>query len=132
MRNAAAEVYSEVKDGHMLNKRAKRESDRAIRANVKREMAKPRKTKSAKIAEEKLDLARIPEQPSATVPGIVDKIIPSSSLSNPETAQIAVDGPERGYRDFRVENALTDENGDDIKLKKGSRVEVTVTEDPLE
>jgi hypothetical protein len=116
----------------MPHKSAKKESEISIRASVKKEMAKPRMTKSAKIAEEKLDLARNPEQPSATVPGIVDKIIPSSGLSKPETAQIAVDGAERGYRDFRMENALTDENGDDVKLKKGSRVEITVTKNPLE
>jgi hypothetical protein len=30
---------------------------------------------------------------------------------------------------LRIENSLTDEHGDEIKLEKGARVEVTVTED---
>jgi hypothetical protein len=61
------------------------------------------------------------------MPGTVDKIIPSSSPSQPETAQIAVDGPDHRYRDLRIENTLTDEHGDEVRLKKGAHVKVTVT-----
>ena len=64
------------------------------------------------------------------MPGTVDKIIPSPRPSQPEKAQIAVDVADHRYRDLRIENALTDENGDDVKLKKGARVEVTVTAAP--
>ncbi len=80
-----------------------------------------------KIAELNLDIARIPEQPSVTFPGTVDKIVASPRPSRSEKAQIAVDGADRGYRDLRIENTLTDEHGDDVKLKKGAHVEVTVT-----
>ena len=92
-------------------------------------MAKPRMAKSARIAELNLDTTRIPEQPSITMPGIVDKIIPSRHPSNPEEAQIAVDGTNR-HRDLRITNTLTDEHGQDVKLKKGAHVEVTVTAEP--
>jgi hypothetical protein len=44
--------------------------------------------------------------------------------------QISIEGPDRRYRDLRIENALTDEHGDDVKLKKGTRVEVTITAEP--
>ena len=114
----------------MLYKKAKKELSNATRASVKREMAKPRITRSARIAELDLDTARIPEQPSAIMPGTVDKLIPSPGPSQPEKAQIAVDDADRGYRDLRIENALTDEHGDDVKLKKGAHVEVTVTAEP--
>jgi hypothetical protein len=77
-----------------------------------------------------LDTSRIPEQPSVTMPGTVDKIIPSPRPSKPERAQIAVDGADQPHRNLRFENTLTDEHGDDVKLKKGAHVEVTVTEDP--
>jgi hypothetical protein len=77
-----------------------------------------------------LDTSRIPEQPSATLPGIVDKLIPSAGPSQPEKAQIAVDGADCLYRDLRIENTLTDEHGDDVKLKKGAHVDVTVTAEP--
>jgi hypothetical protein len=99
----------------------------AIRASVKKEMAKPRMARSARMAELKLDWARIPDQPSNTMPGTVDKIIPPRPPSQPEKAQIAVDSADHGHRDLRIENMLTDEHGDDVKLKKGARVEVTVT-----
>ncbi len=89
-------------------------------------MAKPRMTKSARIAELNLDTSRIPEQPSITLPGTVDKIVPSSPPSQPEKAQIGVDGSDPGYRDLLIENLLTDEHGDDVKLKKGAHVDVTV------
>lgn len=92
-------------------------------------MAKPRMARSARIAERNLDASRIPEKPSATMPGSVDQIIPSPGPSQPEKAQIAVDGADQRYRHLRFENLLTDENGDDVKLKKGAHVHVTVTEE---
>jgi hypothetical protein len=110
-----------------LNKNGKKETGNTTRASVEKEMAKPRITKSARIAELNLDTARIPELPSTTIPGTVDKIIPSPRPSQPEQAQIAVDENDPRYRDFRIENTLTDEHGDDVKLKKGAHVEVTVT-----
>ena len=61
------------------------------------------------------------------MPGTVDRIITARSPSQPEKAQIAVDGAERRHRDLRIENTLTDEHGDDVKMKKGAHVEVTVT-----
>lgn len=114
----------------MLHKRTRRESDTATRVSVTNEMAKPRMARSARVAELNLDTSRIPEQPSTTMPGTVDKIIPSPRLSQPEKAQIAVEGAPRRHRDLRIENKLTDENGDDVRLKKGAHVEVTVTAGP--
>jgi len=86
--------------------------------------------RSARIAELNLDTARTGEQPSTTMPGTVDKIIPSRRPRQREEALIAVDGVARSHRDFRIENRLTDERGDDVKLKKGAHVEVTVTAEP--
>jgi hypothetical protein len=111
----------------MLHDRAKKESDEATLANITKEMAKPRMTRSARIAELNLDTARTAEQPSASLPGTVDKIIPAPSPSQPEKAQISIEGVDRAYRDLRIENTLTDEHGDDVKLKEGARVEITIT-----
>ena len=108
-------------------KKAKIETANATRASVNKEMARPRIAKSARIAELNLDTERISEQPSTTMPGTVDKIIPSARPSRPEKAQIAVDEIDPPYRDFQIENALTDEHGEDVKLKKGAHVDVTVT-----
>jgi len=114
----------------MVHKTVRKKIGNATRASVSKEMAKPRMSKSARIAELKLDTARIPEHPSTTMPGTVKRIISSPRPSQPEKAQIAVDGADQRHRDLRFENTLTDEHGDDVKLKKGADVEVTVTEDP--
>jgi hypothetical protein len=114
----------------MRNKKADNKSGNATRASVRKEMAKPRMARSAKIAELNLDTARIPEPPSTTMPGTVDKIISSPGPSQPEKAQIAVEGAPHRYRDLRIENTFTDEHGDDVRLKKGAHVEVTVTAEP--
>ena len=111
----------------MQHKKAEKQSGKLTRASVSKEMVKPRMARSARIAERNLDRARIPEQPSATMPGTVDKIIPSSRPNQPEEAQIAVEGADHRFRDLRIENTLTDENGDDVRLKKDAHVEVTVT-----
>jgi hypothetical protein len=110
----------------MPHKRAQQESDKATQASVTKEMAKPRMARSARISELNLDPARIRERPIATMPGTVDNIIPSSGPSQPEKAQIAVEGADHRYRDLRIENMLTDERGDDVRLKKGAHVDVTV------
>jgi hypothetical protein len=111
----------------MLHKKTKKEPSNVTRARLRKEMAKPRMAGSARIAELNLDTARIPEQPSATMPGTVDKIIPPPGPNQPEKPQIAIDGANRGHQDLRIENALTDEHGDDVRLKKGAHVELTVT-----
>ena len=72
----------------------------------------------------------MPEKPSSTLAGTVEKIIPSPHPSVPERAQIAVEGADHLYREIRIENTLTDENGEEVKLKEGAEVEVTVEADP--
>jgi hypothetical protein len=103
------------------------EADKATRASIKEEMAKPRMAGSARIAELNLDTSEISEEPSTTMPGVVGKIVPSPRPSQPGKAQIAIDVNDRRSRNLRIENILTDEYGDDVMLKKGAHVEVTVT-----
>jgi hypothetical protein len=72
----------------------------------------------------------MPEKASVTMPGTVEKIIPPVHPSGPEKAQIALEGADELYREIRIENSLTDENGDEVRLKKGADVEITVEADP--
>jgi hypothetical protein len=111
----------------MTHKKHRKESDAATHASVKKELAKPRMARSARIAELNLDITRIPEQPSTSMSGTVDKITPSPRPSQPENARIAVDGSDHRSQDLRIENTLTKEHGDEVKLKKGAHVEVAVT-----
>src|SRR5271166_6208458 len=59
------------------------------------------------------------EKPSTTLAGTVEKIIMPPSPNVPEKAQIAVEGADHLYRELRISNTLTDENGDKVRLKKG-------------
>ncbi|MCU1244016.1 MAG: hypothetical protein JWO71_4742 [Candidatus Acidoferrum typicum] len=112
----------------MRPKKRKKERGNATRISVKKEMAKPRMARSARITELNLSTARIPERPTTTMPGTVDEIIPSPRPSQPERAQIAVHAADPRHRDhLLIENTLTDEHGNDVKLQKGAHVEVTVT-----
>ena len=70
------------------------------------------------------------EKPSITLPGTVEKIIPSVHPREPEKAQISVEGADELYQEIRIENSLTNENGDEVRLKKGAEVEITVEADP--
>ncbi len=69
-------------------------------------------------------------KPSVTLPGTVEKIIPPPHPSEPEKAQIGVEGADDLYREIRVKNTLQDENGNPVALKEGSKVEVTIEADP--
>jgi hypothetical protein len=69
------------------------------------------------------------EKPGVTLPGIVEKIIPPSAPSEPEKAQISVEGADDLYKEIRIENSLTTESGHEVRLTKGAEVEVTVEAD---
>jgi hypothetical protein len=69
------------------------------------------------------------ERPNVTLPGKVEKVIDSPLPSEPEKAQISVDGADPLYREIRIENELKDDNGNSVRLKNGAEVEVTVEAD---
>jgi hypothetical protein len=127
VRNGTDEFPSQYHPVYMLNNRLSKERSKATLASVTKEMANPRMARSAMIAELDLDTTRIREQPSATVPGRVNKIIPSEHSDQPEKAQIGIHDSGRKYSDIRIENLLTDEHGDEVRLKKGAPVDVTIT-----
>jgi hypothetical protein len=69
------------------------------------------------------------DKPSVTLPGKVEKVIPPSHPSELEKAQISVEGADTLYQEIRIKNSLTNENGDEVRLKKGAEVDVTVEAD---
>ena len=104
----------------------KKKHDKETAEIIQKQIDQPRISKSARIAELNLDVARIPEPASTIMPGTVEKLIPSVGRSQPEKAQIRVDGADLGYRSLRIENSLIDEHGDEVRLKQGAHVEITV------
>jgi hypothetical protein len=65
-----------------------------------------------------------------TLSGTVEKIIPPITPNQPEKAPISVEGAEHLYKEIRVENPLQDESGNEVALKKGAKVDVTIEADP--
>ena len=63
-----------------------------------------------------------------TLPGKVEKIIPAV-YDDPEKAQICLDKCDEFYEKVRIENKLTDKDGNEVALKPGAKVEVTVDAD---
>jgi hypothetical protein len=66
------------------------------------------------------------EKPNATLSATVEKIIKSPIPNEPEKAQIAVEGADDLYREIRIDNTLTNEEGEEVSLKLGAQVKVTV------
>jgi hypothetical protein len=63
------------------------------------------------------------EKASTTLPATVEKIIKPIAPGKNEKAQIAVEGADHLYREIRIENTLTNENGKKVRLKQGAEVE---------
>ncbi len=69
------------------------------------------------------------KRPSVTLPGTVEKVIPSPYKDEPEKAEIAIEDADPLYREIRIENTLQDNEGNELKLKPGAEVEVAIEAD---
>jgi hypothetical protein len=86
---------------------------------------------------QQLALIRMDEQEKAMTkkataakPAIVEKILKSPDPTEPEKAQILVEGADQLYRELRIENTLEDENGHKVGLKPGAHIDVVIQADP--
>ena len=62
---------------------------------------------------------------TVTLTGVLEQIIePVGSV--PERALIEIQGAEDQYSEIRIENALSDGDGQKVKLKLGEKVNVTI------
>jgi hypothetical protein len=100
----------------MLHQTVKKKLDDATLASVRKEMDEPRVAKSGRIL----------DPPSITVPGTVEKIIPALGKNRSEKVQIAIDCIEDLYREIRIDNTLQTEDGENVSLKVGSKVEMKI------
>lgn len=64
-----------------------------------------------------------------TLPGTVEKIIPAIGDRIPEKVEIKIEGADDLFSEVRIENKVTDDEGNQAKLKKGAEVEVTIEAD---
>jgi hypothetical protein len=61
--------------------------------------------------------------------GTVQKVIKPAFPSQPEKAQIDIQGADDLYREIRIENEVTGEDGKSAKLKPGAEVDIIVEAD---
>jgi hypothetical protein len=66
------------------------------------------------------------EKPRATLLETVEKIAESPSPCEPDRAQIPIEGADHSYQEVRIENTLIDENSEEVRLKPGAKMLVTV------
>jgi hypothetical protein len=69
----------------------------------------------------------MPEKPGVTLSGTVQKVL--QFPSKPEKVQIAIEGLDH-VQEIRIENSLTDGSGQEVQLKTGTKVEVTIKAAP--
>jgi hypothetical protein len=70
------------------------------------------------------------EKPSVTLPATVERVIKPLHPGLPEKAQISIEGAEELYREIRIENVLVDQHGEEVALKEGAEIQVTVEAEP--
>ena len=61
--------------------------------------------------------------------GTVQKVIKPAFPGQAEKAQIDIHSADDLYREIRIENVVTDENGERARLKPGAEVDVIVEAD---
>jgi hypothetical protein len=62
-------------------------------------------------------------------PGTVKNILPSFDSREPDKAEIHVDDAEPLYQELRVANLFHDEEGKEVQLKKGAKVQIEIEAD---
>jgi hypothetical protein len=63
---------------------------------------------------------------SVSIAGVVQKIISSPLTHEPDKAEISLENADHLYKEIRIENTLQDEDGNEVKLKAGDHVGLTV------
>lgn len=61
--------------------------------------------------------------------GTVTKIIKPYGPDEPEKAEVDIEEAEPLYREIRVENVVTDDNGKEERLRQGAHVDVIIEAD---
>jgi hypothetical protein len=69
------------------------------------------------------------DKPSTTLPGTVEKIIKPIDPREPDKAQIDIEAAEDLYREIRIDNTLKNSKGEEVSLKEGAPVDVTIEAD---
>lgn len=72
------------------------------------------------------------DRPWKTLSAVVKKILPTGIVPSPEKVEISISEADDLFREVRVENALTHPDGSVVKLKQGTRLDITLQADASE
>jgi hypothetical protein len=72
------------------------------------------------------DSTEAKKKPKTTLPGTVEKIIKPIDQREPDKAQIGIQGGEPLYREIRIDNTFTNAHGEEVAVKEGANVDVTI------
>ena len=64
--------------------------------------------------------------PTVKLHGVVDKIVPPVDANGTGKAQIVIQEAEELYKEIRIDNALENGDGETVKLKHGTEVDVII------
>ena len=78
------------------------------------------------MSTDSLDEKEKTDKPNITVEGTVRKVIQPPDPRQPEQAEIVIHNAEPLYREVRIENTLRHEDGEEVRLRPGAEVEITV------
>ncbi|MGH9446806.1 MAG: hypothetical protein ACRD3O_13890 [Terriglobia bacterium] len=70
------------------------------------------------------------DKPKTKKRGRVQRVIKSPYPSQPEIAQIEVEGAQDLYKEIRIENTLEDKKGHKVKMNEQAAVDVIIEADP--
>jgi hypothetical protein len=71
-------------------------------------------------------LSDMTEKPSVTLPGTVEKIVKSPFPEEADKVQINVERADHLYQEVRIDNNFIDENGEEVSLRLGAKVNLVV------
>lgn len=69
------------------------------------------------------------DKAKTTKSGTVEKVVRSVDPRQPDKAQINIHDAEPLYQEIRIDNSLTDADGNEVQLKNGAEVEVHIEAD---
>ncbi len=68
-------------------------------------------------------------RPSRTLPALVNKVLLSPYSDCPERVEISIAAADDLFREVRIENVLTNPDGQPVALKSGAQIDVTFEAD---
>jgi hypothetical protein len=99
-------------------------------ATLLRELSQLVGRKARRLDHQVTDLDLQHTRPWRTVPAVVQKIVKPLYPDQSEKVEIQIAAADDLFREVRIENTLTDANGQSVALKNGARVDVTFEADP--